>query len=355
MTLSLRSALLAATAAAMTLAPLSGPAFAAEKVLRFAHDSKPDLYDNPNHACATVFANIVNTDTNGEIKVELYPGGQIGTITEAVQMVRDGVVEMTNASTGSLAPYYKNIDVLNLPFAFASAAATDAVFDGPFGKALAADIEEKLGDVVVLGYPDTGGLFAITNSKKEIATLEDMKGVRLRTMTLPSHQAIMNALGMEAYPLAFSEVYSGLQTGVIDGQMNPIPIIVTAKLDEVQKFMTLTNHLYSPFTLIVNKAFYDELTDTQKDIMHYAAQSCVDASRGLSRIIEASDRGISGMEGRITITALSPEDRAKMREVTGAAFDKHIDETLGEDAKALVELLKTESAKSNGTRYLVGE
>ncbi|MEC9433612.1 MAG: DctP family TRAP transporter solute-binding subunit [Pseudomonadota bacterium] len=355
MTLSLRSALLAATAAAMTLAPMTGPAFAAEKVLRFAHDSKPDLYDNPNHACATVFANIVNTDTNGEIKVELYPGGQIGTITEAVQMVRDGVVEMTNASTGSLAPYYKNIDVLNLPFAFASAAATDAVFDGPFGKALAADIEEKLGDVVVLGYPDTGGLFAITNSKKEIATLEDMKGVRLRTMTLPSHQAIMNALGMEAYPLAFSEVYSGLQTGVIDGQMNPIPIIVTAKLDEVQKFMTLTNHLYSPFTLIVNKAFYDDLTDTQKDIMHYAAQSCVDASRGLSRIIEASDRGISGMEGRITITALSPEDRAKMREVTGAAFDKHISETLGEDAKALVELLKTESAKSNGTRYLVGE
>lgn len=355
MTLPLKTALRAATAAALALAALAGPTLAAEKVLRFAHDSKADLYDNPNHACATVFANIVNTDTNGEIKVELYPGGQIGTITEVVQMVRDGVVEMTNASTGSLAPYYSNIDVLNLPFAFASAAATDAVYDGPFGKALAEDMEAKLGDVVVLGYPDTGGLFAITNSKKEIATLEDMKGIRLRTMTLPSHQAIMNSLGMEAYPLAFSEVYSGLQTGVIDGQMNPIPIIVTANLDEVQKFMTLTNHLYSPFTLLVNKAFYEDLTETQKDIMHYAAQSCVDASRGLSRIIEASDRGISGMKDHMTITALSPEDRAKMRDVTGAAFDKHIAATLGDDAKALVDLLKTESAKANDTRYLTGE
>ncbi|RAH97391.1 C4-dicarboxylate ABC transporter substrate-binding protein [Acuticoccus sediminis] len=339
--------------AAVALVALTGAATAQEKTIRFAHDSNPDIYDNPNHACATVFANIVNTDTNGEITVELYPGGQIGTITEAVQMVRDGIVEMTNASTGSLAPYYANIDVLNLPFAFANNGATNEVFDGEFGRALKADMEEKLGDVVVLGYPDTGGLFAITNSKKEIATLEDMKGVRLRTMTLPSHQAIMNALGMEAYPLAFSEVYSGLQTGVIDGQMNPIPIIVTANLDEVQAYMTLTNHLYSPFTLLMNRSFYDELTDAQKDIVHYAAQSCVDASRGLSRIIEASDRGISGLKGQMTITALSPDDRQAMREVTGAAFDKHIEETLGPDAVALVDLLKAETEKANATRFMV--
>lgn len=344
-----KTALLAAAA----MVALTGQSFAQEKSIRFAHDSKADLYDNPNHACAVVFANIVNTDSNGEINVELYPGGQIGTITEAVQMVRDGVVEMTNASTGSLAPYYQNIDVLNLPFAFADNGATNEVFDGAFGRALKADMEEKLGDVVVLGYPDTGGLFAITNSKKEISTLEDMEGVRLRTMTLPSHQSIMNALGMEAYPLAFSEVYSGLQTGVIDGQMNPIPIIVTANLHEVQKFMTLTNHLYSPFTLIMNKAFYDDLTDQQKDIVHHAAQSCVDASRGLSRIIEASDRGISGLKDTLTITALSPEDRAAMREVTGKAFDAHIQSTLGPDAVELVEILKTEAEQANASRFMV--
>jgi len=117
------------------------------------------------------------------------------------------VIEVTNASIGALAPYYPRIDVLNLPFAFANNGAADMTFNGPFGNALAKDIEASLGDVLVLGYPDTGGLFVISNSKREISTLEEMKGIRMGTMTLPSHQAIMNSLGMEAYPLAFSEVY----------------------------------------------------------------------------------------------------------------------------------------------------
>ncbi|WP_180900201.1 TRAP transporter substrate-binding protein [Martelella soudanensis] len=337
---------------ALTLALLgSAQAYAQEKIIRFAHDSNGDIYDNPNHACASVFAAIVNTGSNGALKVEIYPGGQLGTIGEAVQMVRDGVIEVTNASTGALAPYYPNIDVLNLPFAFASNGAADTVFNGAFGHALKQDIEDKLGDVVVLGYPDTGGLFVISNSEKPISSLEDMKGIRLRTMTLPSHQAIMNALGMEAYPLAFSEVYSGLQTGVIDGQMNPIPILVSAKLDEVQQYLTLTNHLYSPFTMLFNKAFYDDLTEDQKDLIHTAAQSCENAARGISRIIEASDRGLAGLAGEMTITALSAEDRAQMREVTDVAFDKYMAENHGEDALALVDLLKVESQKANSTRY----
>lgn len=338
--------------AALAIALLGSTAgHAQEKVIRFAHDSNGDIYDNPNHACASVFASIVNSGSNGELKVEIYPGGQLGTIGEAVQMVRDGVVEVTNVSTGAIAPVYPNIDVLNLPFAFASNGAADTVFNGPFGKALKKDIEEKLGDVIVLGYPDTGGLFVISNSKKEMATLDDMEGVRLRTMTLPSHQAIMNALGMEAYPLAFSEVYSGLQTGVVDGQMNPIPILVSAKLDEVQKYLTLTNHLYSPFTMLFNKAFYEGLTEEQKDLIHTAAQSCENAARGISRIIEASDRGLAGLAGEMTITALSAADREQMREVTGAAFDKYMAENHGEDALALVNLLKEESKKANSTRY----
>jgi len=340
---------------AAAVATLAAPAVGQEKVIRFAHDSNADILDNPNHACAAVFANIVNTGSNGELKVEIYPGGQLGTITEAVQMVRDGVVEVTNASTGALASYYPRIDVLNLPFAFSSNGAAAMVFNGPFGLVLKADMEKSLGDVEVLGYPDTGGLFVVTNSKKPIATLEDMKGIRLRTMTLPSHQAIMNALGMEAYPLAFSEVYSGLQTGVIDGQMNPIPIIVTANLEEVQKYITLTNHLYSPFALLFNKKFYEGLTEDQKDLIHTAAQSCENAARGLSRIIEASDRGLAGLADKLTITALSPEDRAAMREVTGAAFDKYIAETQDESAVALVDLLKSESAKANGTRFFGAE
>lgn len=331
-------------------------ALAQEKTIRIAHDNKPDPYDNPAHACAAVFANIVQADTNGEIAVEIYPSNQVGTASEMVQMTRDGVVEMNIASTGALAPYYPNIDVLNLPFAFADNAATYEVFDGPFGRALADDMESVLGDVKVLGFPDTGGFFAVTNSKKEIADLSDFAGIRLRTMTLPSHQVIMNALGAEAYPLAWGEVYSALQTGVIDGQMNPIPIISFSNFNEVQKYLTLTKHLFSPYTLLLNKAFWDGLSDEQKDIVSYATQSCVSASRGLARIIEASDRGITGLEEKgMTVTALSPEQREEMRSVTQPAFEEHVANNLGPEASELLSLFKEEVAAANQSRYMADE
>lgn len=337
--------------AALTALSSGLPASAQEKTIRFAHDSNGDIFDNPNHACASVFAGIVNSGSNGSLKVEIYPGGQLGTIGEAVQMVRDGVIEVSNISAGALASYYPRIDVLNLPFAFANNGSADATFNGPFGKALAADIEATLGDVEVLGYPDTGGLFVVSNSEKPLASLEDMEGIRLRTMTLPSHQAIMNALGMEAYPLAFSEVYSGLQTGVIDGQMNPIPILVSANLNEVQQYITLTNHLYSPFVMLFNKAFYEDLSEGEKDLVHTAAQSCESAARGISRIIEASDRGLAGLVDTMEITALAPEDRDAMREATGVAFDSYMKDRHDETALGLVELLREESAKANTKRY----
>lgn len=350
MTHSLRRILASATALALVAA--ASPALTQDTQIRFGHDNNPDPYDNPAHACTAVLKNIVETDTNGEVTVEVYPNNSVGSATEMVQMVRDGVIEVTLASTGAMAPYYQNIDVLNLPFAFSDNGAYYEVFDGPFGVAFAKDIEEKLGDVKVLGFPDTGGFFAVTNSKKEIATLDDFKDIRLRTMTVPSHQAIMNALGAEAYPLAWGEVYSALQTGVIDGQMNPVPIISFSNFGEVQDFLTLTNHLYSPYTLLMNKSVYDGLTEDQKKILHYAAQSCVSASRGLSRIIEASDRGLSGLSQSMKITALSPEDRVKMREATRPAFESHISSALGEDAAELLDLFKAEVEKANASQFM---
>jgi tripartite ATP-independent transporter DctP family solute receptor len=267
-------------------------------------------------------------------------------------MVRDGVIQATLTSTGALASYYPRIDVLNLPFAFGSNAATYNVFDGEFGKALADDIEASLGDVVVLGFPDTGGFFAVTNSKRKIADLKDFDGVRIRTMTLPSHQAIINALGAEAYPLSWGEVYSGLQTGVIDGQMNPVPIISFAKFSEVQKYMTLTNHLFSPYTFMVNRAFYEGLSDQQQATLRYAAQSCVAASRGLSRVIEASDRGLAGLMDKIEVTALSDDQRKAMAGATQPAFEKHIKENQDAKAGELLTLFKSEVKKANDASYI---
>lgn len=321
-------------------------------VIRFGHDNKTDPFENPAHACTAVFSNIVTADTNGSVTVDVFGSNQLGSASEHVQQMRDGVIQATLTSTGALASYYPRIDVLNLPFAFANNASTYAVFDGEFGKELAKDIEETLGDVVVLGFPDTGGFFAVTNSKRKIATLNDFEGIRIRTMTLPSHQEIVRALGAEAYPLSWGEVYSGLQTGVIDGQMNPVPIISFANFSEVQKHMTLTNHLFSPYTFMVNKAFFDGLNSAEQATLRYAAESCVAASRGLSRIIEASDRGLAGLMTKIEVTALSDQQRDAMANATQPAFEKHIKENLDAKANDLLRLFKAQVQAANNDTYM---
>lgn len=321
-------------------------------VIRFGHDNKTDPFENPAHACTAVFSNIVAADTNGSVTVEVFGSNQLGSASEHVQQVRDGVIQATLASTGAMASYYPRIDVLNLPFAFANNASTYSVFDGAFGSALADDIEAELGDVVVLGFPDTGGFFAVTNSQRKIADLKDFDGIRIRTMTLPSHQTIVKSLGAEAYPLSWGEVYSGLQTGVIDGQMNPVPIISFANFAEVQQHMTLTNHLFSPYTFIVNRAFYEGLSEAEQSTLHYAAESCVTASRGLSRIIEASDRGLAGLMDKIEVTALNDDQRSSMAAAAQPAFEAHVAENLDAKAGELLTLFKGAVDAANGDTYI---
>lgn len=339
-------------AATALVAMTATTAFAEGGVIRFGHDNQTDPFENPAHACTAVFSNIVTADTNGSVTVEVFGSNQLGSASEHVQQLRDGVIQATLTSTGALASYYPRIDVLNLPFAFANNAATYEVFDGPFGEALAADIEATLGDVVVLGFPDTGGFFAVTNSQRPIADLADFDGIRIRTMTLPSHQTIVQALGAEAYPLSWGEVYSGLQTGVIDGQMNPVPIISFANFAEVQQYMTLTNHLFSPYTFMINRAFFESLSESEQATLRVAAENCVTASRGLSRIIEASDRGLAGLMDQIDVTALSTEQRAAMAGATQPAFEAHVAENLDATASELLTLFREQVAAANASSYL---
>ena len=340
------------TGAALTATMLASSALAEGGVIKFGHDNKTDPFENPAHACTAVFANLVNSGTNGSVSVEVFGSNQLGSAAEHVQQMRDGIIQATLTSTGALASYYPRIDVLNLPFAFTGNASTYEVFDGEFGEALAADIEAELGDVVVLGFPDTGGFFAVTNSQRPIADLQDFDGIRIRTMTLPSHQKIIQALGAEAYPLSWGEVYSGLQTGVIDGQMNPVPIISFANFAEVQQYMTLTNHLFSPYTFMINRAFFESLSESEQATIRTAAENCVTASRGLSRIIEASDRGLAGLMDQIQVTALTDEQRSAMAAATQPAFDAHVQESLDEKAAELLASFKAAVENANNASYL---
>ncbi|MEY8120895.1 TRAP transporter substrate-binding protein DctP, partial [Falsihalocynthiibacter sp. BN13B15] len=147
-------------------------------------------------------------------------------------------------------------------------------------------------------------------------------------------------------------VYSGLQTGVIDGQMNPVPIISFANFAEVQAYMTLTNHLFSPYTMMINRAFFEGLSDSERATIRTAAENCVTASRGLSRIIEASDRGLAGLMDSIEVTALTADQRAAMSAAAQPAFEAHVAENMDARAGELLGMFKASVAEANASTYL---
>ncbi|MDH5541183.1 MAG: TRAP transporter substrate-binding protein DctP, partial [Rhizobacter sp.] len=221
-------------AAAAALLVVAAPAHA-QKTMRIAHLNPDSPFDSHSGAMTAVFKNLVETGTNGSVKVQLFANGQLGKDNEVIQQVRDGIVESTISSAGGVAQHYKPVGVFDMPFAFPNIAVANKVIDlgSDFGKKFSADLQAKTG-LKVLGLLDSGGFFAISNSKRPIKTAADMAGLRIRTMTLPTHETTVKSLGGQPTPLPWAEVYTSLQTGVADGQMNPIPIIAFAKFDEVQ-------------------------------------------------------------------------------------------------------------------------
>jgi len=167
----------------------------------------------------------------------------------------------------------------------------------------------------VLGFGESGGFFAITNAKRPLKSPADMKGIKLRTMALPLHQAIVKALGASPTTVAWAEVYTSLQTGVVDGQMNPISIIAMAKFQEVQKYITLTNHLYAPYVWVINPKFYAGLSADLQNVIDDAARTAILAGRGLSRIIDGSDKGLPALAEKMQVYVPSKVEMKQFRDV----------------------------------------
>jgi tripartite ATP-independent transporter DctP family solute receptor len=327
-------AVLAAGALVMLLAQA---AFAA-KTIKLHHLNPDEPFGNPSGASVLVFKNLVESGSNGAIRVEIFPNSQLGQDEEVLQQVKAGAIQMGVHSTGGLASVYPLISVLDVPFGFPSHAAAYDVLDGPFGKKLAADISTKTG-MLCLGFGDSGGFFQITNSQRPIKTPDDMKGLKIRTMSLPTHQAFVASLGGQPVVISWSEVYAALQTGVADGQMNPASMVEFAKLYEVQKYLTITNHFFAPQMWMVNQAFWDGLTADEKALVKASARAAMVTARGIANAIEASDRGLPFLATKMEVNVLSPEEKAKMAAITGPAVREHIEKTFGAEGKALLDEL----------------
>jgi len=319
---------------------LAASAQAADITIRLAHLNPEDPFASHSGAMAAVFKSLVEANSNGRIEVQLFPNGQLGKDNEVIEQVRSGLVESTISSSGGMAQHYPLVGVFDIPFAFPNIGVASKVIDkdSSFGKKFVADLEGKTG-LKVLGLLDSGGFFEFTSSKAPITSVADMEGQRIRTMTLPTHEAIISSLGGQPTALPWAEVYTALQTGVADGQMNPVPIIAFAKFDEVQQYLSLTNHLITPYIWTMNADFFAGLSPEDQYLISWASDVATDAGRSMSRVIEASDKGLPALAAKMEINAVAPEELAKFAEASQPAVRALIAEKYGDEGSAMLDAM----------------
>jgi len=265
------------------------------------------------------FAELVDTKSGGKLKVQVFPGGVLGSDQANVSSLQGGTLEMSSMNSGIFASLVKDFAIYDFPFLFANGKEADAVVDGPFGKSLHAKLEDK--GLVGLAYYELG-FRHITNSKHPITKVEDIAGLKLRVIPNPINVDWVSALGANPTPLPFPEVYAALEQKAIDGQENPVPTIYGAKFYEVQKYMTLTNHQYNPQSVVVSKKFWDTLSADEKRVLQEAALESAKYEREQARSSVASlleNLKKSGMQ----VTELPPAEVAKLREKMKPVIAKH--------------------------------
>lgn len=282
--------------------------------------------DHPAALGAKRWADLLAERSGGKIKVRVHGNGSIGGDTQMTSAVQGGVQELGIITSSPMASVVREIGLLDLPFTFNSAEEVDAVLAGKVGDALAAKMNEK--GIVVVGWMENG-FRSITNSRRPITKFEDMQGLKIRVLQNPVYIETFNALGANAVPMPFPEVYTALESRAVDGQENPLGTINTSKFNEVQKYLSITRHTYTPYVAVVSKRVWDRLTpDEQKLIQETAAEASA-YQRQVSRESEAkflAELKERGME----VNELTPEESARMREKLQPVIDKFSKDLGGE-------------------------
>lgn len=306
----------------------------AKMVVKISHIDPPDPFLSADQATAVIFKNMVESQSNGEIEVRVYAASQIGNERDSMAMLKDGTLEICIASAGGLATLYPMVGVLDTPFALPNMSVAWDVLDGWFGQKLKKSILDKTG-VRCVEILDQGGFFHFTNNKRPITKIEDVQGIKFRSMTLPSHLAFFKAMGATAVPMPWSELYTALQTGVVDGQHNPFGPIMNAKLYEVQKYLSLSGHLWSTHWFLVNEAWYKSLTPDQQRIVRDAANVGKVAGRGITQIYEASDKGMPVIQKSLKINPITQAEKDRFAAVTIPAMTEYVKKELGDEGAAM--------------------
>jgi tripartite ATP-independent transporter DctP family solute receptor len=304
-----------------------------ERTLRFAFQN---VKEHPQGQGAQKFADLLSEKSGGKLKVRLFPGGTLGGDVQTVSALQGGTLDITVLNSGILAAQAADFAMLDFPFLFNNAEEAHAVIDGPVGQKLAAQLDSK--GLVGLGYWDLG-FRHLTNSKHPVAKLEDMQGLKVRVIQSPIYLETFSALGANPVPMAFPEVYTGLEQHTIDGQENPFTVIEGNKFYEVQKYLSVTGHIFNPQSLIISQKTWNRLNDDEKALIREAAS---EAQKFQREVTAASmDKAKATLAGAMAVNEITPAEKDRFRERVQPVIDKFAKSLDGE----LVKMMYAEIAK----------
>lgn len=253
------------------------------------------------------FAREVDKRTGGRYKIQTFYSGSLGGERESIEAVQLGTQELTFTSTGPVPNFVPEARILDIPFLFRDKAHARAVLDGPIGQDMLKAFESKGFKALAWGE---NGVRHMTNSKRAVNTPEDLKGLKMRTMENPVHVAAYKGFGIITTPMAFPEVFTALQQGTVDGQENPLSVIMAAKFDQVQKHLSLTGHVYSPAIFLMSKASFDKLSAADQAAFLEAAKEGVKVNR--ARVDEDDAKGVAELRAKGMQVVENP-DKAKFQ------------------------------------------
>ncbi|MGF0538966.1 TRAP transporter substrate-binding protein [Agrobacterium sp. ES01] len=313
----MRKILLATTALAFA-ASASAPAFAEfnDRNIRVSNGINAD---HPVGNGIEAMQKCLDDKSGGKLKLTAFWGGALGGDLQATQALRSGVQEAVVTSSSPLVGIVPALGVFDLPFLFANAQEAYTVLDGEFGDMM----NEKLEAVglVNLAYWENG-FRNLSNSVRPVTKWEDMEGMKVRVMQNNVFLDTFQNLGANATPMAFGEVFSALETNTIDAQENPYVTIDTSKFYEVQKYVTETNHAYTPFLFLFSKAIFDTYTPDEQA----ALSECAKVGRDVERSVigDLNKKSLEKIEAEgIKFNQLSPEEQVRIREKSMVVYDKH--------------------------------
>jgi TRAP-type transport system periplasmic protein len=308
----------AVTALVGTTMLFSNAAFAqyAERTIKFTNGVAED---HPVGLGFKKMQEVLAAKTGGKMKINAFWNGSAGGDLQATQALRAGTQEMVCTSSSPLVGIVKELGVFDLPFLFANEKEADAVLDGPAGVYFNKKLEEV--GLVNLAYWENG-FRNLTNNKRPVNKVEDFDGVKVRVMQNNIFLDTFKTLGTNAVPMNFGEVFTALETKTIDGQENPFVTIETSKFSEVQKYLSVTRHAYTPFLILYSKKLWDQLTPQEQAVLREAAIEGQKVERAANRSL--NEKSLANLKKTMTVNEVTPAEQKRMFEKVKPVYDKNL-------------------------------